>query len=334
MAHVSPALALGGTRVRLAWRQRSGPAVQVAVLLAVGLLLVGVPSFTDRYIQLVGFDVFLLAALAQAWNLLAGYGGLVSLGSAAFVGIGSYTAAKLSLATPAPLLLAVGAGGVVAAGFAALVSVPLFRLRGIYFSIGTLALAEALAIWMVNWNALGGSRGMYITAPAPTPGQLYELGLATAVVTTAILVLALPTRLGIGLRGIRDNEDVAQQMGVPTFRTKLAAFTASAFLMGVVGGLEAGKLSVIEPMGAFSLQWTIEVVSIAIIGGQGTIVGPLLGAAFLVALGEGLAAYPELHVAISGLILIVVIRFAPRGIWGSLVVAGLARLRGTRSHAP
>ncbi len=333
MAHLSPALALRGSRVRLAWRRGSGPAGQIVVLLAVGLLLFGVPSFTDRYVQLVGFEVFLLAALAQAWNLLAGFGGLVSLGSAAFVAIGSYTAAKLSLATPAPLLLAVSAGGVVAAAFAALVSVPLFRLRGIYFSIGTLALAEALAIWMVNWNALGGSRGMYITAPAPSPGELYELGLGMAVLTTAILVLALPTRLGIGLRGIRDNEDVAQQMGVPTFRTKLIAFTASAFLMGMYGGLEAAKLSVIEPMSAFSLQWTIDVVSIAIIGGQGTIAGPLLGAAFLVGLGEGLAAYPELHVAISGLILIVVIRFAPRGIWGSLIVPGLPALRRVRRLA-
>ena len=99
---------------------------------------------------------------------------------------------------------------------------------------------------------------------------------------------------------------------------------------GLVGGLQAAKLAVIEPMGAFSLQWTIDVVNIAIIGGQGTIVGPLLGAAFIVGLGEALAVYPELHVAISGLILVAVIRFAPRGIWGSLIAPLLPRVPGIR----
>ena len=297
---------------------RSTAIRKLVVLGSVGLLLSVVPSFTDRYLQLLGFEILALAALAQAWNLLAGYGGLVSLGSAAFVGIGAYTAAGLSIAAPVPLVSSVVAGGLLAAAFAAIVSVPLLRLRGIYFSIGTLALAEALAIWMVNWNVLGGSRGMYITAPAPSPGELYEMGLVLAVVTTAALTAVLPTRLGIGLRGIRDNEDVAQQMGVATFWTKFTAFTASAFVMGLIGGLEAANKAVIEPTGAFGLHWTIDAVNVAIIGGLGSVAGPLVGAAFVVGLGEVLAVNPELHVLISGVILIAVIRFAPRGLWGSL----------------
>jgi branched-chain amino acid transport system permease protein len=288
-----------------------------AVLATAVVVAVVIPEISSDYTIRVAFRVFEYAALAQAWNLLAGYGGLVSLGSAAFIGIGMYGTAKLSIDHGVAIVPAVLIGGALAAVFAVIVSPALFRLRGLYFVIATLVLAEALQIWMFNWDGLGGSAGMFMTNTAPTAKQLYAYAAVTAALTTLLLAFVLRTRLGISLRALRDNEDAAQQMGLWTFRTKLWAFAISSFVMGVVGGLQADYLGKIEPGGAFTLQWTVDIVTIVIIGGTGTLVGPLLGAIFVIWLGERLADYPEIHLAITGAILIAVIRFAPFGIWGS-----------------
>ncbi len=300
-----------GPRAR-ARRFLGGTATSLLLLLA----LAGVPAFTGLYTQQVGFEIFEMAALAQAWNILGGYGGLVSLGTAAFVGIGSYTVAVLTTWLPVPVLPAIILAGVAAGAFAAIVSVPMLRMRGTYFTIGTLAVAEALGIWMLNWNALGGSEGIFLNVSLPSPTELYYASLAIAVLTTVLLAWILRTPFGLGLRSVRDNEDVAQEMGVPTFQTKLMAFVVASFVMGVVGGLQAIYLGQVEPTGAFSLRWTIDTVNIAIIGGSATLAGPLVGALFIEGMGQLLANYPEVHLAISGAILIVVIRFAPGGIWG------------------
>jgi len=297
-------------------------------LLAGALLLALAPSFTSDYTQQVCFRVLEYAALGQAWNLLAGYGGLVSLGSAAFIGIGAYTTAELTNHS-LPLVPGMLVSGAFAATFATVVSPALFRLRGLYFTIGTLALAEALRLFMVNYNGLGGNIGIFLQSAAPTTAGLYWLALGVAAAATGLVALILRTRLAISLRAVRDDEDVARQMGLVSFRTKLFAFTLAAFLMGVVGGLQAGKLSQIEPYGSFGLQWTIDIVTVALIGGLGTLGGPLIGAVFTVALAEWLNAYPSLHLAITGAIVIVVVRFAPGGLWG-LLAHGWARLRPER----
>jgi branched-chain amino acid transport system permease protein len=310
-------------------------------LLAAGLLAGGailamlLPTFSGSYVVLVTFRIFEYAALAQAWNLLAGYGGLVSLGSAAFIGIGMYGTAKMIIGPGAPVIPSMLVGGACAAIFAAVVSPALFRLRGLYFVIATLVLAEALQIWLFNWDHLGlhGSAGLFLPNTAPTPHQLYWMGLVVAAAATALLAVVLRTRLGLALRSIRDDEDAAQQMGLWPFRTKLWAFVITAFVMGVVGGLQADYLGKIEPGGAFSLNWTVDIVTIAIIGGMGTVVGPLFGSVFVIWLGEKLANHPETHIMITGGILIAVIRFAPYGIWGTLarLVDGVERLPWRRT---
>jgi branched-chain amino acid transport system permease protein len=307
---------------------------RAVALIAVGIVLAVLPQFTSDYTVLVCFKIFEYAALAQAWNLLAGYGGLVSLGSAAFVGIGAYTTGKLTVSTGIPLVPAMLLGGALAAVFAAVVSPALFRLRGLYFVIGTLALGQALQLWMVNWNGLGGASGMYLTVAAPTDHQIYYMSLVVMAAATILLWGVLRTRLGISLRALRDNEDAAKEMGLWTFRTKLWAFVLSSAVMGVVGGLQAARVSAIEPYSSFSLQWTIDTVNIAIIGGMGTILGPLLGAAFIIWLGERLANHPATHLALTGALMILVIRFAPSGIWGGLLRLGTvtrSQLRRTAS---
>jgi branched-chain amino acid transport system permease protein len=291
---------------------------ELGVLVVVAVVLFLVPYLVGDYVLQVGYLVLQLVALGTAWNLLAGYTGMVSLGSAAFVGIGVYTVAEVdnhsSLPVPVPFLLA----GLTATVFAVAVSPAMFRLRGLYFTIGTLALAEALRLWMVNSSLFGGASGIFLPARAPKTYALYWMVLGAAVLATAVVLVALRLPLALRLNAVRDDEDVAKQMGVFTFRTKLIAFSISAFLMGVVGGIQALNLGVIEPYGAFGLSWTVDIVMVAIIGGLATRTGPWLGAAFAVVLEQLLKGYPQLHLAITGGVVLLVIRFAPLGIWGTL----------------
>jgi branched-chain amino acid transport system ATP-binding protein len=334
---MSPPVGVSERLALVPWRRhiRAGRRkLGAAILLGCAVMLMFLPSFGSDYDTVVGYEVLQLAALAQAWNLLAGYGGLVSLASAAFVGIGEYTTAWVTIHAGVALLPAMLISGCMGGAFAALTSIPMFRFRGLYFTIGTLVLGEALLQFMINFNGLGGNSGLTLTNNAPTDGQLYQLTLLLAILATITLLIVRRLRLGSALLAIRDEEDVAREVGVPTFRAKLSAFVLAGAVMAVVGGLQADKLGHIDPSGAFSLQWTIDIVNATIIGGLGTVVGPLLGALFIVEFGIHLASYPELHVALTGLLLILVIRFAPRGIWGSLMLAVRERLSPVKTAAP
>jgi len=279
-------------------------------------ILAALPVLTTQYGLLVAFEIAQLAALAQAWNLMAGYGGMVSLAVAAFVGAGSYGTAKLSEAAGLGVLPSILAGGVIAVLFALATSVPMFRFRALYFTVASLVLAQALAIFMSDYNGLGGNQGIFLSGTAPSPDDIWFLSAGVAVAATAAVAWLVRSRLGLGLKAIRDDEDVAERVGVGAFRTKLAAFAVAAFVMGIVGGIQAQHTGYVEPSGAFTLDWTIETVNAAIIGGVGTIAGPLAGSAISVGLSQGLANYPEIHLAILGALLIVIIRLAPDGLWG------------------
>lgn len=293
------------------------PAVRVALPVAAVVALFLLPYAAGAYAQQVGYKVLQYAALASAWNLLAGYGGMVSLGTAAFVGIGAYTVADLGDRSGLPFMVLLPLAGIAAAVFAVVVSPALFRLRGLYFTIGTLALAEALRILMVNVSLFGGATGIVLQTQTPPTYVLYWLALAVAVVSTLAVAGVLASPASLSLRAVRDDEDVAKEMGVVTFRTKLWAFALAAFLMGLVGGVQALNLGAVEPYGSFGMTWTIDTVAVAIIGGLATRAGPWAGALFIVVLGELLRDYPEAHIAITGLVLLLVIRFARRGLWGS-----------------
>jgi branched-chain amino acid transport system permease protein len=306
----------------------------VTLLLAVLLvaLLGCVPYLFGTYWQQLGFRALQLLILAMAWNLLAGYGGQVSLGNGAFVGLGAYTLALLGNATHLPAWVLLPGCGVVAAAFAAMLSGGIFRLRGLYFTIGTLALAEALRILMVNLSVFGGANGIVLQTATPPLYALYWLALLVAVLAALLLLWLLSSPLSLSLRAVRDDELVASEMGVRTFRVKLATFAFSAFLMGVVGGLQALKLGVIEPYGAFGLSWTIDTVAIVVIGGLGTRGGAVLGTIIYLLLGEALRDQPELHGAMTGLFLLLVIRLSPRGLWPRLFAALRGRMRREQTH--
>ena len=289
----------------------------IAGLIGAGLLLF--PFVADPYPISLAYTLFIYIALAQSWNLVGGYTGLVSLGQAAFFGLGAYTTALLLTRSGLPFFLAALVSGAIATGFAAAISIPVFRFRGIYFAIGTLILAEALRIWMINWSLTGGAQGINLPLDtAPDPITFYYVGLALAASATGVIALILRTKLGIGLRAIRDNEDAAQNMGVNTFRVKLYAFAISAFIAGLAGGIHAVYLGTIEPYSIFSINWTLIAVNTVIIGGIGTLFGPIVGALFSTFLSEALKDYENVHLIVTGVILILVIRFLPAGIWGQL----------------
>jgi branched-chain amino acid transport system permease protein len=297
--------------IRQSFMRHSGSALIALSLLAAAL---GSGALSDYGLE-IGFRLMLMLTLAEAWNLLAGYGGLVSLGTAAFFGVGAYTMVAMLNGGHGMAAAWLVAGGA-AALMALLLSRAVFRLRGLYFTVGTLAMAESARLFMVNHNGFGGATGIFLNGDPPDLHALFLLAVGLAALTTLLMSCITGSRLSILLRAVRDDEDAAQQMGVRPFRIKLLAFLIASFLMGLGGALQGLKLGAVEPYGTFGMQWTVNVLSIVIIGGQGLRAGPLVGAVFVVALGELLADYPAIHLLLTGLILILVIRFAPKGLMG------------------
>jgi len=304
--------------------RRSAGLVEVAIVLVAFAALWISPRFLGDYAQQTGFRALIYLTLAEGWNLMAGFAGLVSLGASCFVGLGAYVAYGLLNVADAPLPAALAAAAASGAALAALVSPALFRLRGLYFTVGTLALAELLRLLMVNLPYFGGASGIFLKNDPPDLPVLLHYALAVALIASLVVTACARTRVSVILRAVRDDEDAATQMGVRPFRVKLAAFALASALAAMAGAVQAVKLGAIEPYGMFGLQWSIDALTMVIIGGVGLRLGPAVGALFVIALGEGLADYPEAHIAISGVILIGLIRFAPRGVVGLLTQPGAA----------
>jgi branched-chain amino acid transport system permease protein len=300
---------------------------EVAVIILAAVLLWFAPSFAGDYWQQIGFRTMIYLTLAEGWNLMAGSAGLVSLGTSCFVGLGGYVAFGLLNGFDLPLPQALLVCALAGAGLATIVSPALFRLRGLYFTVGTLALAELLRLIMINVTAFGGATGIFLKSDPPALPTLFRFALSVALLASLVVTASVRTRASVILRAVRDDEDAAAQMGVRPFRVKLGAFALASALAAMAGAVQAVKLGAIEPYGMFGLQWSIDALTMVIIGGVGLRLGPLVGAVFVIALGEALADYPEAHVAIAGVVLIVLIRFAPRGAVGFAANSGFALRR-------
>jgi len=281
--------------------------------------LVILPYFIETYTLFVFYTLFLYISLAQSWNLLGGYSGLISLGHAAFFGLGAYATALTAKYLGFHFLSAALIGGMAAAIFSVAMAIPTFRLHGIYFAIGTIVIAEAVRLWMINWDVAGGPLGIHFPADCGTSLKgFYYVMMAIAGLATALPTVILKTKLGFGLRAIRDNEASAENMGVNIFRAKLSVFAISAFVAGITGGIHAVKMSTIEPSSIFEATWSLSTINMVIIGGIGTISGPIFGAAFFTCLAELLADYYTYQLLLTGIILVLIMRFVPTGIWGWL----------------
>jgi branched-chain amino acid transport system permease protein len=261
-------------------------------------------------------QLYMMIGLAQAWNLISGLSGYVSFGHAVFFGIGSYSGALLLLAGLPWWLCAVAA-----AGFAMLLALPVgvltLRLRGPYFAIAMLGLNEVGRIAATLWVSLTqGGDGIALT-PALLPPLLsmYYAMLCLAVLATIVIAVVLRRRSGLELRAIREDEGAAETLGVNTRRNKVVTFLASAIIPGAVGAIYAMYTSFIDPISVFPAALNIEMIVIVLLGGRGTVWGPVLGAILITSAREVTwAQFPSLHLALLGLLLILVVLYLPDGL--------------------
>lgn len=290
--------------------------IQILFFLLLIAILVALPVVikSDSTINLA-VNVLLYISLASSWNILGGFGGQTNLGHAAFFGAGTLATRLLWLSgwNIFPSLLA---GGLLAVVLALLVGIPAFRLRGVYFAIGTLALSQILYITVGNTFSTISSLpeqdlAVYQLAPR------YYLFLGVALLTVGAAYVLVNSKLGLGIMAIREEEDAAESLGVSALRHKLLALGVSAFFAGLTGGAFAFYNTGYYPQLPFGPEWTFDSMMMAYIGGVSTIVGPVIGAVFFVILQEVLALnLGEFHVIVFGILFILVVLFLPGGFMG------------------
>ncbi|HLW48207.1 MAG TPA: branched-chain amino acid ABC transporter permease [bacterium] len=298
-------------------RPRLPAAPLLAPALGVALALVPVAAPGNITVLNLGFFTFLYVAQGLAWNILGGFAGYVSFGYAAFFGLGAYTTALLWLGGWTPVLT-FPVGGLVAAVFSLIVGVPTLRLVGPYFSIATIGVGEAMRILMLNLDRItGGASGLNLPTAVPSKAWFYTAALLMAAVAYAAATWIRGSRFGLGLAALRMDLEAAETLGVRTALFKNVAHMISAFLVGVCGGLFATYFQYLHPDTVFSFTESISLVLIALIGGLGTIWGPILGAAVFYAVQDYLqTSYPTFHLLAYGILLIVILLFEPRGLAG------------------
>ena len=288
------------------------------------IILAFVPFLTDRTDIITWFTFTLLyITLSQSWNIIGGFAGQQNLGHAAFFGIGALITRYLWLnGLPLPFALLAGALG--AGIFALIIGLPAFRLKGVYFIIGTLVLAEILRIIfdtvLPRADVLPSK---LLNTYSLTPR--YYLCLAVAVLAIVLVYWISRSKLGLGLMSIREDEDAAEASGVNIQKYKLLSFLISTFMAGLAGGLYAYYAAAAQPGYLFAPVWTFDAVIIVFVGGVGTILGPVIGSVFFVLLKQLLSLYLPggFHVLVFGILFIVVVLFLPGGLVGLM-----AKLRG------
>lgn len=301
-----------------------------SVLLMIITILALFPFFTEsRYVLHVVILVFLYAILAQSWNLVAGYAGVLSLGTAGFLGIGAYSSALVSMRLGVTPWASFLIGGGIAAALGFLVCIPCLRLRqGSYIALVTLGFSEIARATVSNWVDL--TRGQLtlwgipsfppinvpfisIAIGGETKMGSYYLLLAMLLVTTFVFYKLVKSRTGLKFTAVRDDQDAAEALGIDVSRNKLIAFTLSCFFIGIAGGLYAHYIMILSP-DLLSIGQTSLVLSMVFIGGIGTLYGPIIGAFILIPASEILRFLGEGRFLVYGAMLVLVILFFPRGI--------------------
>ena len=309
-----------GPRVR-----RGGPVARFGAVGAVVLVavLAYLPFLTSRSTQVNLVTLFSLVVLGTMWNLLAGYGGMVSIGQQAYIGVGGYGLVVLADAVGVNPLLAVPLAGVVCGLLAWPTSFLAFRLSGGYFAIGTWVIAEVVRLVVTQVDALGAGSGASLAAfgrlgtpPVYRVAYVYWLGLAIAVFVVAGVYLLMRSRLGLALTAIRDDPRAAGSSGVRVTRAKRLVYVVAAVGCGLAGALVVANTLRVQPGAAFSVDYSATKIFIVVIGGIGTIEGPLLGALLYFLLQNTLADLGNWYLVIVGAVAVAVTLLAPRGLWG------------------
>jgi branched-chain amino acid transport system permease protein len=309
-----------------------------AVVLALAILgFVIAPVFLQRSLVQDLITFFLLVSLAQCWNLMAGYAGLISVGQQAFVGLGGYVLFACVITLNMDPLVSVLVAGFIVALLSIPVGFVVFRMQGAYFAVVTWVVAEVFRLLLAQWKALGGGTGtslprsatsdmfgidvvtalMGVRSPVAREMIIYWAALLLVVVIVGLTYWLLRSRIGLALRAIRDGEVAAQSVGVSTTRVKFAIYVFAAFGAGLAGALYFLQASRISPDAAFSLQdWTAYVIFIVVIGGLGTIEGPIIGAILFIVLQNLLSDFGPWYLIVLGGLGIAIMLVAPAGLWG------------------
>jgi branched-chain amino acid transport system permease protein len=294
-------------------------AIPAMLVVAAALLTIALPPWLNNYWLRVLTQVIMIAVLASSWNILAGVCGYFSFGNVVFFGLGAYTTAVLTSALSVPFAITILPGGLVAAAFAIATGFPLLRLRGHYFAIATLGINLGMREVITNLEWTGGGKGIWLQLPDMGPKQfallIFYLMAALLAVTIATFITLLRSRAGYAMRAIRGNEASAAVLGIDTTFYKVLAFAISAFFSGVTGSIYVYWLTYIDPSQAFDMTLNIQFVMAGLLGGLGTIVGPILGAVVLQLLSELIwSHFLEIHLGVLGLVIIGVVLFLPNGL--------------------
>ncbi|HMN79467.1 MAG TPA: branched-chain amino acid ABC transporter permease [Burkholderiaceae bacterium] len=286
------------------------------VAVAASLPFWGESSWMREFVEMACYFIF-----AMMWNLLAGYGGMVSIGQQAFFGVGGYVMLALGNFVQVNPFVAIPLGALAAAIIALPVALIAFRLQGGYFAIGTWVIAEVFRLSIANLSAVGGGSGTTLTAlrgidKATRESVTYWMALACVVASIALVYLFLRSKRGLALLAIRDNEVAAESQGIAVRRMKLAVFAVSAFGAGLAGALYfVGNLR-ISPDAAFSVNWSAFAIFMVVIGGIGRIEGPIVGVLLFWMLNKAFSDYGTWYLIGLGLLAIIVTIYFKQGLWG------------------
>jgi branched-chain amino acid transport system permease protein len=291
--------------------------VKLGSTLALSVVVVGVlatvPWWESAVLVQFGINALILATLAQSWNIIGGYTGYPSFGNSVFYGLGGYGVAIAMVQFQLPFAVGLVLGVFLAVLFAFLLGLPVLRLRGHYFAIATLGLAEVMTAIVSNLEIAGRNVGLIL--PLLKGDTLFfELSLALLVITTMTVAWISRSRFGFGLIAIRENEEAAAVMGVNTTLYKILAFALCSTFAAVAGGIHAYWITYLDPTSAFDITLNVKMIIMAVFGGPGTIFGPVLGAFVLSAISEVLATkVTSLAGIFFGLVIVAAIVFMPRG---------------------
>jgi branched-chain amino acid transport system permease protein len=314
---------------------RAGTFWIIAAAAGVAFVVLSRVFFTNEYYFFAAYVVLQYIVLSTAWNIL-GYTGYINFGTGAFFAIGAYSSVVLhkmpalsqawfDTAIPAiPLPVMIVVGGIVAGVLGLGTGYLTLRLRGVFFAIATLALTVVVQTLIVNWDYVGGSRGIYIIRPAIAPlgggyiQYLYTLMIVLAVIGVGIARSIERSTLGLGFAAIRDDELAAEAGGVPTLRLKLIATTISGALMGMAGAPLPYYVTYLDPTSSFNLAYAVNSVAMPVIGGMTSWIGPVIGAIILGTIQQlaTVTISSALNLLIVGLLLIAFVIIAPNGIVG------------------
>ncbi|KXS31334.1 MAG: Amino acid/amide ABC transporter membrane protein 2, HAAT family [Candidatus Gallionella acididurans] len=287
---------------------------KIGLVLAALAVLAGVPWYGSDVLVQFGINALLLAVLAQGWNIIGGYTGYASFGNSVFYGLGGYGVAIAMVQWQLPFAVGMGFGVVLAVVFAVLLGIPVLRLKGHYFAIATLALSQVMTAIVSNVGIAGQNIGL-VLPPLNNDPLFYELSLGLLTIATLTIWGMTRSRFGFGLIAIRENEEGAAVMGVNTTLYKVMAFALSGIFSALAGGIHAYWVTFLDPASAFDISLNVKMIIMAVFGGPGTVLGPIVGALTLSTISEFLSSeVTSIAGLFFGLVIVVAVVLMPRGL--------------------